>query len=84
MPLINITKGFLERASRAKATRPCSAKVRRGKTYAEVAYRDWCDHYSIFSNDGQWLASFTDSSMRGQPRFENLTSRKNIRVHFPA
>jgi hypothetical protein len=81
--IIRITRSFLERAAKAKALRPCSATVRRGTTYATVAYRDWSDHYDIFANNGRWLASFTDSSLGGQPRFENLFSAAHVRVHFP-
>ena len=84
MKTIRITPAFLERAARAKATRPCSARVPRGNTYADVAYREWSDHYDIYSKSGLWLCSFTDSSLRGQPRFENLSTAQNTRVIFPA
>lgn len=83
MKTIRITPAFLERVAQAKATRPCSARVPRRQSYADVAYRDWSDHYSIHSNSGGWLCSFTDSSLRGQPRFENITTAPKTRLIFP-
>ena len=83
MKTIRITPAFLCRAARCKAERPCSARVPRANTYAEVAYREWSDHYNIYSKAGQWLCSFTDSSLRGMPRFENLSTAQGIQVTFP-
>lgn len=83
MKTIRITRAFLEQAAAAKAARPCAARVSRRRTYADVAYREWSDHYDIYALSGQWICSFTDSSLPGLPRFENIHTRQGVRLILP-
>lgn len=83
MKTIRITRAFLERAAAAKAERPCAARVPRRRTYADVAYREWSDHYNIYTLSGQYICSFTDSSMPGLPRFENIHTCQGIHLILP-
>ena len=81
-PLINITSNLLERVGRARKLKPCGATLRHGQCRVEVAFRVWEDHYNIWDLAGNWLATFTDASTYGTPKFEALQTAQNVKVVF--
>ena len=84
MTNIRITRRTLESiASRKLASRPCGDSFRFRNRRIDVAWRDWSDHYDIYNSTGHWLCSFTDSSMPGLPRFENIHTAQGVRLILP-
>lgn len=79
---LTITPSLLERAGRARAKSPCGASVKHGRMRADVAFRESHDSYDVYSDGGQWVASFSDVSVRGQTVLENLTSAGDAKIRY--
>jgi hypothetical protein len=76
--IVYITAPLRARVWRASKRFPCSAAVRHGRLRVEVAFRTFCDHYTVYDADGRWLGNFSDVSIAGTIEFENIVSEPDV------
>ena len=79
---ILITNSLRQRAGRAKAKHPCSARIRHGRYNVDVAFREWADHYNFSEADGKWVGSFSDVSISAHCDVEGVQSADGYRFRL--
>lgn len=80
---ITLTPFLREKAGRAKKRWPSGAQLRHRGLRVDVAFRPWHDHYDFFNKAGNWIATVCDSSLPGQPAFDNISTAEGVRIKTP-